>query len=205
MGAPFNQLQQISVDISSREIGVDKFHPYTFGSEVTSSNFSLSGILYGGPRDSGKLDLVFKSGSFFGNPKDSGIFSFNLTGDFFPSDGDANIYNFILSGDIVEPPYDVVSGLSVIISGEWSGVISDINEVNFAFSGNWLEELRETGNFSVTFPSGNILGVLGDNCDVDLFLFTGTYVSGFMSFNRPITGEDLVDLNLFLFTGSYQG
>lgn len=204
MGSPYNFLQKLSVDISSREIGVDKFHPYTFGSETCFSKFTLSGIVYGGPSDSGKLDFVFKSGSLIACPKDSGVYTVNLTGGFFPADGDLNIYNFLLSGELFGQS-DILSGVDVVISGEWSGLVSDVSEINFAFSGEWQEDVRETGRFSVAFPSGNIIGLYQDNCDVDLFLFTGVYVSGFMTFNRPITGEDLVNLNLFIFTGSYQG
>lgn len=210
MGSPFDQLQQVTVNLSGREIGVDKFKPYTFGNEKVNAEVVLAGQVFPAVVDSGTLGIVFN------------------TGDVKRALGDDYDYSTVPSGNQEGIPFDntvngiLITGLkdgfprddydkSVLVTGKQFADLIDIDVLSATFDGRHSGIIQEqVSAFAGNIRSGSLDGIRDDEASFDFSFLSGTVWSGsftpaIVPVNYPYTGTDQNTMDFEFVTGSYQG
>jgi len=208
MGSPYNHLQQLVFAYSGREIGVDKFKPYTFGNEKAEINLAVYGSMLQIPLDSSRVKNSLSSGSFAGMPSDNANFKTNPSGQISSSPSDVEKVKIGITGIKDGHPRDLNRFL-ISVSGEMNRPQGDtFSRVGFySISGYFKDEPKEISNLR-TYQSGRVTPARIDACPITFLMFTGTYSSGLYvppPQNYPITGVDAPQFTFVFFTGTYQG
>jgi hypothetical protein len=208
MGAPYNQLQQLVFAYSGREIGVDKFKPYTFGNEKSDFSLSFYGSMLQMPIGQSRVRASLSSGSQIGLVSDRSHFSTRQSGSIASSPADIERYRIGVTGVKDGHPRDLEE-ISLGITGQITRPEVDFfsNVGLYSITGTFVNSPKEVVSLN-THPSGEITSARIDKCSMTFVMFTGTYNSGVYvppPQNYPITGLDSAHITFSFFTGTYQG
>lgn len=190
-------------------MGVDKFKPYTFGSEKVNAQVSLNGQLFPAITESGTLTVIINSGDLqraLGDDYDLGVAtSGNQEGIPF----DIYTWSISITGFVDGYPRDDAD-FSFGVTGKQSSVLGDVNEINTQYSGQWEPIVQETmDSLAYDVQSGNLKEYKYDTSSFDFLFVTGTYQSGVgptaPPTEYPFTGYDVPTFDFEFVTGTYQG
>jgi hypothetical protein len=210
MGSPFDQLQQITVNLSGRDIGVDKYKPYTFGNERVNASVTVAGQIFPAVVDSGNLYINFSSGEIKRGLGDEGNFDTTFSGN-----QEGIPFNIMTGGihitGLVDgyPSDDAV--FRVTTTGQQSASNIDIAVLGADFDGRWSGILIEKiDGYAADLRSGALIRNDRDEATFDFLLTTGTVTSGDYTppidpANYPHSGEDQYSFDFTFVTGTYQG
>ena len=210
MGSPFDQLQQIMVNLSGREIGIDKFKPYTFGSERVNAEVTLAGQLFPAVVESGTLGIVFSSGDVKQAHGDNFNYSSAPSGNQEGIPFDNAINAILITGLQDGFPRDAYSQ-SVLITGQQSSDLIDLDLLITSFNARWSGIVQEKITaFAGNIRSGSQRRINEDEGAFDFSFIAGTVDSGsftpaIVPVNYPYTGVDQGTMDFEFVTGSYQG
>ncbi len=208
MGAPYNQLQQLVFAYSGREIGVDKFKPYTFGNEKAELDVTIYGSMLTMPIEQSRVKTNINSGSQIGLVSDTSRFSSRPSGSITSSPADVERFRIGITGIKNGHPRDLKT-ISFSLTGQLNRPELDVfsNVGFYSVSGELAESSREVSSLSIV-PNGEITSARIDKCSMTFAMFTGVYESGLYippPQNYPVTGLDSAHFTFSFFTGTYQG
>lgn len=204
MPAPYNQLQRLRYNYSGREIGIEKYKPFTAANEKASYDVAIHGSLFKSVLESGRFSVSIPSGQQTSAIIDKSNLGILVTGSLVYSPGDVVSGRMVLSGSTTSHPKDEESFTTRINSGIFIDSRYDVSDYNFTLSGSFTGELREVADYSVK-ASGNFKSQRHDVEEFDFIFITGSYYEGHVISEVPITGEDIAEFDFIFFTGSYQG
>jgi hypothetical protein len=211
MGSPFSQLQNLYPNLSGREIGIEKFKPYTFGTDRPALDIGLYGsAIFAVTEQTSDFDVGITSGNLDKGLLEKSDSSYGHSGVVV---GQPNgIFDNIAapSGKKFGHPLDV-GDFSTVQSGSVDRPLSEYSSMSSIPSGDLEEFTKETGQqFYSRIPTfGGLHGYDKDISDLDFLFITGAYQSGDGPFIPPVlfptTGDEFGNLDFLFITGTYQG
>ena len=205
MGVPYNQLQRLRFNLSGREIGIDKYKPFTAANEKNDYSIILRGSLFQSVIESGKFSISILSGQQSSAIKEEGSIKTNFSGAFSFSPSDQSTNNIVISGKVDSALRDLNNFNSVLKSGSFNSCDGDIASSTLHYSASFSGEFREIGKYAVGNFEGNFKSQKHDTSEMDFIFFSGSYYEGHFSMNIPIDVSDKQDIDFIFFTGTYQG
>lgn len=206
MAAPYNFLQFLRFSYSGREIGIDKFKPYTSANEKASLDFSLRGGQLSTIRETGaKFVANITSGEQIGVLADKASIRNPFTGsqNFVPKD--ENKKSLLITGSIDSALNDRTFISNPITSGTFDAANIDNNYFSASLAASFIAEQKEICPISVGVNNFTFKSNRHDVDDMDFVFFTGYYSEGHFSINVPIFAQDSSEIDFIFFTGSFQG
>jgi len=203
MGSPYSQLQTLRYNLSGREIGIEKYKPFTVANEKIASSISVDGSLLGSVRESGFLKAVVSSGEQSSALSDKANLGTLINGIVSDAGGDSSKYGLVISGSFDSTIPDVSNTSSYISSGDFAAPLYDVSRQSFTIVPAFSGEFRELCSYSLKHSHGTFLPYSHDAAEFDFLFFTGSSFAGRVA--QLLSGSDAAEFDLIFFTGSYQG
>jgi hypothetical protein len=212
MGSPFNQLQNLSFNLSGREVGIDKFKPYTFGNEKANLEIGYHASLMFSLRElSSSFDVGVPSGNLDKSLLEKGSLYYGTSGEIV-GQSDGLVSNVIAQTGKVFGHPSAITDFSPDVSGNINKPLKEIQSFHQELSLGLLKSHpKETGQHfrAEMMTRGDIYGYDREIADLDFLFITGSYQSGDGPFVPPVlyptTGDEFGAMDFLFVTGTYQG
>lgn len=211
MGSPFNQLQKLDFNLSGREIGIDKYKPYTFEHDRPHLDMGMyASLVFSVADKTSNIDVGIPSGNLEKSLLEEKGIVYSQSGLVVGNGFDIFDRTAALTGKVFGHPSDI-GNVSFALTGSVDQPLNEASDIDYGWTGGLAAHTYESGNFRpVMVTKGNIYGYGKDASDLDFLFIAGSYQSGHTvppipPVLFPETANHFGDVDLLFLTGTYQG